>query len=109
MDKIEEPIKVLATVVLPPANAQVTKILVAGQVAYIRENFSIADEENILELCAPEESWAKISAVVVLEDSLRREVRKNPEFTEAWAEEAMNRRPDPEEDVPPPTGPDGRF
>lgn len=107
MDRIEEPIKILATVLIPPTNAQVTKILADGQVAYIREN--VADGENILELCAPDESWAKIASVIVLEDSLKREVRKHPEFTLAWAEEMMNRIPDPKEDTPAPTGPDGRF
>lgn len=107
MDQIEDPIKVVWSVSVPPANAQVTKILVAGQVAYIRENF--VDGKNILELSAPEESWAKIAAVVVVEDSVKREVRRNAEFTEAWAEGVMNRIPDPGEDTPAPTGPDGRF
>lgn len=107
MDKIEDPIKVLTTVLIPPTNAQVTKILVDGQVVYIRENF--VNGENILELCAPEESWAKIAAVVVLEDSVKRGVWRNDEFTLAWAEEIMNRIPDPKEDTPAPTGPDGRF
>jgi hypothetical protein len=87
MEKIEQPIKILASALVPPTNAQVTKIEVAGQVAYIREN--VAEGKNILELCAVEESWAKIAAVVIVEDSLKREVRKHPEFTEAWAEEVM--------------------
>ncbi len=87
MEGVEEPIKILATVSVPPSSAQVTKVDVGGQVAYVREN--VRDGKNVLELTAPEESWAKIAAIILLEDDLKREIHKNPEFTAEWAEKVL--------------------
>lgn len=83
MEKIEEPIEVLGSVRIPPQNAQLTKIKIAGSVAYIREN--VRDGKNVLELCAPEAAWLTIAPVIVVEDHLKREVHKNDDFTEEWA------------------------
>lgn len=84
MDAIEQPIELLGFTKVPPSNVQVTKAKIAGHVVYIREN---ADGgKQILELCAPEAAWAKIASVVLLEDDLKREVRKNAAFTVEWSE-----------------------
>ena len=99
MQKVEEPIKVLGVAKVPPQNAQVTKIKVAGHVAYIREN--VRDGKNVLELCASDDAWLTIAPIIVVEDHLKREVHKNSEFTEEWAEGFF-------QDAPPATGPDGR-
>jgi len=84
---IEEPIQVLSSMRIPPQNAQLTKIRLAGNVAYIREN--VRDGKNVLELCADDRTWPEIASVIVVEDHLKREVHKNPEFTEAWAREKL--------------------
>lgn len=84
MEKIENPIEVLSSVRIPPSQAQVTKVKIGDDIVYIREN--VADGANVLELCAAEEVWGKVAAVVVVEDSLKREVRRNPDFTADWAE-----------------------
>lgn len=85
MDAIEQPIELLGFTKVPPSNVQVTKAKIAGHVVYIREN---ADDKGtqILELCAPEAAWAKVASVVLLEDHLKREVRKNAAFTVEWSE-----------------------
>lgn len=84
MDAIEQPIELLGFTKVPPSNVQVTKAKIAGYVVYIREN--VADGQQILELCAPEQAWTKVAAIIVLEDDLKREVRKNAAFTVEWSE-----------------------
>lgn len=84
MDAIEQPIELLGFTKVPPSNVQVTKARIAGHVVYIREN--VENGKQILELCAPEAAWAKIAAVILLEDDLKREVRKNVAFTVEWSE-----------------------
>lgn len=102
MDAIESPIEVLASKVFP-SGAQLTKVKVAGVVAYIRENAeSISNQTGdlqiarnvetgsmsvqFLELCAPSYLWIKIASVIALEDQVKREVRQNDAFTVEWAE-----------------------
>jgi hypothetical protein len=102
MDRIERPIEVLASKVFP-SGGQLTKISVAGAVAYIRENAEpLANQAGdlhiarnvqsgsmsvqFLELCAPIHLWVKVASVIALEDQLKREVRQNEAFTAEWAE-----------------------
>jgi hypothetical protein len=87
VDRVEEPIKILASVAVPPLSAQVTKVDVGGKVAYVREN--VRDGKNVLELAAPEESWAKIAAIILVEDDLKREIHKSVDFTSEWAEKVL--------------------
>jgi len=87
VDRIEEPIKILSAAAVGPSGAQVTKVDVGGQVAYVREN--VKNGQNILELSAPEESWAKIAAIIILEDDRKREIHRNPDFTSEWAEKVL--------------------
>lgn len=82
MERIEEPIKILFSVQVPPTMAQVTKAQVGQDVVYIREN--VRDGKQILELLAPEHAWAKIAAIILVEDDQKRGIFKNEEFTEAW-------------------------
>jgi hypothetical protein len=81
MERIDEPLAVLAHKVFP-SGAQLTKIKVAGQVAYVREN--VGEGGQVLELSAPAESWAIVAAVVAVEDHLKRQIR-NVDFS-SWAE-----------------------
>ena len=88
IQRIDEPIKVLKSAQVPPTNAQVTKVLVGGVVAYVREN--VLDEENVLELLAPIGDWTRISTVIALEDDRKRDVHPAPaDFTEDWARLVM--------------------
>jgi len=84
---------------------QVTKIAVAGLIAYVREDYDIANafylpsnarvglkEQgpsrgwSVLALCAPRERWNDIARMVAAEDGLGRRVVRNARFTAAWAE-----------------------
>lgn len=82
MERIDEPIQVLAHKVLP--EGQLTKAKLAGEVVYVRERLSGMNQ--VLELAAPPESWSKIAAVIALEDHLKRDVIPATSFTVAWAE-----------------------
>lgn len=93
LERIEEPIKVLRGTQVPPTNAQVTKVLVGGIPAYVREN--VRDGKNVLELLAPLSSWTKISTVIALEDDRQRAVHPAPaDFTYEWAFEILGDGPD---------------
>jgi hypothetical protein len=93
MDKIDEPIVVLAYKIFP-SGGQITKIQVAGVIAYIRENAAMEDtfgcgvpvSVQFLELCASAHLWLKIASVIALEDQVKRSVRQNEAFTPEWAE-----------------------
>ncbi len=88
MDTINEPLEVLAQKVFPNGG-QLTKIRLAGAVAYVREN--VLSGTQVLELCAPEAAWTKIASVIALEDQLQRAVQQNREFTAEWAEAFLAR------------------
>ncbi len=93
LERIEEPIKVLRGTQVPPTNAQVTKVLVAGIPAYVREN--VRDGKNVLELLAPASSWTKISTVIALEDDRQRAVHPAPaDFTYEWVFGILDDGPD---------------
>lgn len=95
MERIENPIKVEKSVQVPPSMAQVTKVVVDGKVAYVREN--VRDGKNILELLAPVEAWARIASVIALEDDQKREVHPAPaDFTYEWAWKILKEGPDEE-------------
>lgn len=81
MDRIEQPLEVLAHKIFP-SGAQLTKVKVDGTIAYVREN--VGEGINVLELSAPAEAWAKVAAIVAVEDHLKRQIH-NVEFG-AWAE-----------------------
>src|SRR4029077_16600202 len=79
-----------------PSGAQLTKVRIDGQVCYIRENAvagSKIQSEQILEICAPEWIWERASQVVALEDSLKRRISKNMDFTEEGAEKELSDAP----------------
>ena len=78
-----EPIRIAAHKRFP-SGALLTKCDLDGQVFYVREN--TAEGQQVLELLAPEPVWLRISAIVKVEDSLKREVRRNEAFTAEWAE-----------------------
>jgi len=85
------PIELVATKTFP-SGAQLTKVRIDGQVCYIRENavaVSKVQSEQILEICAPDWIWDRASQVVALEDSLKRRIQKNMDFTEEWAEKEL--------------------
>jgi hypothetical protein len=63
---------------------QVTKCRLENDVFYVREN--LVDGKQVLELLAPDQVWKKIEGVIRLEDSMGREIVRNPEFTVEWAE-----------------------
>lgn len=96
MERIEQPLEVLAHKIFP-SGAQLTKVKVDGIVAYIRENSemvtdgesSIGFPRQFLELSAPDSSWAKVAAIVAVEDHLKRQIR-NVDFT-AWAEAELTK------------------
>ncbi len=105
LERIETAIKVLASTHVPPIMAQVTKVLVAGIPAYVRENVRAVPDpdhpdgaplsENILELLAPAESWTKISTVIALEDDQKRSVHPAPaDFTYEWVFRILDDGPD---------------
>lgn len=85
MGYINEPLEVVTQKTLP--RGQVTKIRIAGAVAYVREN--VVQLTQVLELCAPEHLWAEIASVIALEDHLKRPVQQNKDFTSEWAEAAL--------------------
>lgn len=92
------PLQVLASKLLPAG--QVTKCRLDGVVFYLRESLAVDEAmtdvfgerptKQVLELLAPESSWKRIENVVKMEDSLKREIVRNPEFTAAWAEAALS-------------------
>ena len=89
------PIEVVASKKFP-SGAQLTKVRIDGQICYIRENavaVSKIQSEQILEICAPEWIWERASQVVALEDSLKRRITKNMDFTEEWAEKELANGP----------------
>ncbi len=88
---------------------QVTKIAFAGQIAYVREDYDVANafylpanarvglkEQgpsrgwSVLALCAPRERWADFARLVAAEDGLDRRVVRNARFTVAWAETILS-------------------
>lgn len=81
MERIEQPLEVLAHKIFP-SGGQLTKVKVDNVIAYVREN--VGEGLQILELSAPAESWAKVAAIVAVEDHLKRQIN-NVDFT-AWAE-----------------------
>ena len=81
-----EPLKVLASRTMPN-QTQLTKCELDGAVFYVRENFW--NGEKILEVCAPDWRWQRACEVVWIEDSLKRKIIKNPDFTEEWAEREL--------------------
>lgn len=85
-----KPVTLLAVATLPN-KAQVTKAELDGILFYVRENAG----NNVLwlNLCAPEQHWARIAAVVGCEDSLKREVLLDQSFTPEWAEQALRDAP----------------
>lgn len=83
MERIERPLEVLANKIFP-SGAQLTKVKVDGIIAYVRENVGEGANIQVLELSAPDEAWAKVAAIVAVEDHLKRQIR-NVEFG-AWAE-----------------------
>lgn len=86
-----QPVQMIASRTLPN-KAQVTKCSLEGVVFYVRENAGAG--KAWLDLCAPEFHWLRLSGIVKCEDSLEREVRKDPAFTAEWAEQVLA-------DVPP--------
>lgn len=94
---------------------QVTKIAYAGGIAYVREDYDVANafflpsnarvglkEQgpsrgwSVLALCAPRDRWTEFARIVAAEDGLGRRVVRNARFTAAWAETVLsspNRRP----------------
>lgn len=86
MERIEQPLEVLAHKIFP-SGAQLTKVKVDGVIAYVREN--VGEGLQVLELSAPDSSWAKVAAIVAVEDHLKRQIR-NVDFA-AWAEAELAR------------------
>lgn len=91
---------------------QLTHIRVKGVDAYVREsdlrrgNFHVSSNQRwgmktgigrasrkhqILELCAPEESWDELAGIIQSRDPLHRLVRRNRQFTHRWAAEQFDR------------------
>lgn len=85
------PIEVLGSKKFP-SGAQLTKAKVDGIVCYIRENVT-PEGEQILELCVSEQVWDRCAQVIKLEDSLKREIRRNADFTWPWAEKEFGNAP----------------
>lgn len=86
------PIEVVASKRFP-SGAQLTKAKVDGVFFYIRENaiaVSKFQSEQVLEILAPDHMWERCCQVVQVEDSLKRRIMKNPEFTLLWAETELN-------------------
>lgn len=92
---------------------QVTKLQLDDVIFYVRENLNGADSfhvssperwaekggnnadrgprshRQILDLCAPDEHWDRLAALVHEADSLKRQVRRHRTFTTKWAEEHL--------------------
>jgi hypothetical protein len=82
------PLYVVATKTFP-SGAKLTKATVDQTVCYIREAaiaVSKFQSEQILELWAPDWIWDRCAQVIKVEDSLKRDIRRNPDFTPEWAE-----------------------
>lgn len=86
MERIEQPLEVLAHKIFP-SGAQLTKVKVDGVIAYVREN--VEDGGQVLELSAPDQDWMKVAAIVAVEDHLKRKIQ-NVDFT-AWAEAELSK------------------
>jgi hypothetical protein len=88
---------------------QVTKIAYAGSIAYVREDYDVANafylpanarvglkEQgpsrgwSVLALCAPRERCTEFARMIAAEDGLGRRVVRNARFTAAWAETILN-------------------
>lgn len=86
---------------------RLTKLLIKGVVCYVRENVALAGggfhvsasermgmklgrlsrrHEQVLELCCPEGFWEELADEIQRADALGRRVRRNRNFTAAWAE-----------------------
>lgn len=76
------PVQLVASKLLEAG--QVTKCRLENDVFYVREN--LVGGKQVLELLAPDPAWKKIEGVIRLEDSMGRDVVRNPEFTVEWAE-----------------------
>lgn len=81
-----DPLKALASKALKDGS-QLTKCELDGEVFYVREN--LLNGEKVLEVCAPDHRWERACQVVWIEDSLKRKIIKNPDFTAEWAEKEL--------------------